>query len=70
MGQVSHEHTFFVPGKAKIYVPARDEHHVIPQVLSLDLCFLHHENIGLENIKHRLLSFSHPVVAMGVGSLT
>jgi hypothetical protein len=45
-----------VLGKAEIAVPARDEHHVIFQVLPLNLEFLHDDNVGLKDVEHGVKS--------------
>lgn len=43
-------------GKAEIAVPARDEHHVILQVLPLNLEFLHDDNVRLKDVEHGVKS--------------
>lgn len=40
--------------QAEIHIPPGNKNHIISQILSLYLCLLHNDNIGLENIKHCL----------------
>jgi hypothetical protein len=52
--------TLFVLWQAKVAVPARHKHHIIRQVLTLDLELLHNDNVGLENVEHGIVG---PLVA-------
>lgn len=39
-----------------VVVPSRYKDHVVPQVFALNLRFLEHNNIGLENFEHAVES--------------
>lgn len=39
-------------GQAEVAVPAWDKHHVVRQVLTLDLELLHDDDVRLENVEH------------------
>ena len=51
-GGVGGHVTFLVLGQAEVAVPAGNEHHVIGQVLALDLELLHDDDVGLEDVEH------------------
>lgn len=46
--------TFLVLGETEVDVPPGDQHHVVPQVLALDLGFLDDDDVGLEDVEHGL----------------
>lgn len=46
--------TFLVLWETEKDVPTRNQDHVIPEIFSLDLGLLHHNNVGLEGVKHGL----------------
>ncbi len=46
--------TFFVLWETEEDVPARHQNHVVPEIFSLDLGLLHHDNVCLERVKHGL----------------
>lgn len=54
-------HTFFVFRQAEEHVPAGYENHVITQILPLYFRFLHYDNVGFQDVKHRL---RHPLVEL------
>lgn len=41
--------------QAEVAVPSRHKHHVVTQVLPLDLCFLENYDVGFEEVEHGLL---------------
>lgn len=46
--------TFLMFWQAEVDIPARDQDHVVSQVLPLDLGLLHDDNISFKNIEHGL----------------
>lgn len=46
--------TFLVLGEAEEDVPARHQDHVVCEVLALDFCFLHDDNVCFQCVKHGL----------------
>jgi hypothetical protein len=53
-------HTLLVLRQAEEAVPAGNKHHVIAQVLALNLELLHNHNIRLQNVEHGI---ERPLVA-------
>jgi hypothetical protein len=60
--------TLLVLGQAEVAVPSGHKHHVIRQVLALDLELLHDDNVGLEDVEHGIvrLAFAPWLVAQRV----
>lgn len=46
--------TFLMPGKTEENIPARYQHHVIPQIFPLDLRLLHNDDVRLQYVEHGL----------------
>lgn len=46
--------TLFVLGEAPVTVPARNEYHVVHEILPLNLCFLEDDDVCFEDIEHSL----------------
>lgn len=54
MKRVTTGFAFLVSRQTEVTVPAWNEHHVIPEVFSLDLGFLKDDDIRLEHVEHGL----------------
>lgn len=61
--------TFLVLGETVVNIPARHQYHVISKILALYLEFLHHDDVGLENIEHGLCLSCQPKALLGDGNL-